>query len=442
VNEPDLTPEEKKAADERLSKMQQFLDGQKYSVDTTTRSPLSQPEVTVNNQWKPEPAPIPPAPAPEKAPLSLFNKIFIVSLIFFVISAAIALIVFYGGFNIVSTDKVDVQFIGPASIAAGDQIDFNIDIKNENTTSLVNVEMHVDFPEGTKEAQDKTKDLNHVKKVIGTVGQGSSVRTPMSAVFFGKEQTKRTVSITLHYSLASSNGSYTKEKKYDVVISSSPIAMTIAHPPQTASGQNITLDVEVTSNASIPQQNLLLTVDYPFGFEFQSANPKPSADNDIWKIPLLKPGEKKIFTITGRTEGEEGDVRTFKFNIGSADAFNEKKIATSYLTSVESLDVKRPPIATFVTLNDIAAKEITAQPGSQINAKIEVANNMPTQLVDAKVDVTFSGNAFDAGSPRVSNGGLYRLFHGIKQCFQNLVLWIQEGKLILHFFFLHFQLMF
>jgi hypothetical protein len=402
-------PEKKPIEPEHIDKLTRDIYNQDFKSETSARAPLSKPDIPVESEWKhTDGTPDINIPEPKPVTISVFKRAFIVSAIFFAVSAIVALIVFRGGFNIISANKVEMDFVGPVAIAAGEELSFDIVIKNQNTTKLINTELYIDFPDGTKKSIDLTQDLNHLKEEVGTVEARASARRTIRSALFGKAQDTKSIKVTLQYGVQSSNGVFKKEKSYDLILSSSPLTLDIRKPAEVGSGENINLEVDVVSNSSVPLTNLLLAAEYPFGFQFQSSNPAPTADNAIWHIPVLNPGEKKTFIISGRTEGQENDQQYFKFNVGAQSQINLKSIATQYLSDAQPIRIRRPQIGVNILLNDSSSKEIAANPGSQVRSRIQIVNNMNTQLADAKIDIVFGGRAFDPVSPDVP-GGLYRL---------------------------------
>jgi hypothetical protein len=101
-----------------------------------------------------------------------------------------------------------------------------------------------------------------------------------------------------------------------------------------------------------PLTNLLLQASYPFGFQFQNATPTPKFDTYLWSIPTLNPGQNKDLLFAVSFAGEEGDERVIRFSIGSVSTSSPKTIATSYLSTAESLKVRKPPLALKMTLNN------------------------------------------------------------------------------------------
>ena len=88
-----------------------------------------------------------------------------------------------------------------------------------------------------------------------------------------------------------------KEKTFDILISSSPITLSVTSFKEVNSGQEFELAVTMNSNSKDVIKNLLLKANYPFGFNFVSSDIKPISDTTVWKIGDIPPGGKKIVKI-------------------------------------------------------------------------------------------------------------------------------------------------
>lgn len=392
-----------------IKTLEQDLYSQDFKSDITSRSELTSTEVPAQKQWqhKPEPQLIVEASNTEKNPRSFIKKVLIIASIFFVICAVVTGFIFYGGLNLVSTSKVDIRFEGPVSIAAGQELVFDVVITNDNRTALVNPQLYIDFPDGTKQAAALSEDLLHTKDALEDIPSKTTSKRTVHAVLFGKQSSEKEIMVTLEYGVKASNGIFKKEKTYKVNISSTPLTMNISHPTEIGSGQDVSFSVDVVSNSNVALTNLALKADYPRGFTFKDAVPE-ALDTTVWKIPLLKPGEKKTIVINGKLEGEENDERVFRFNVGIQDELNDKAISTSFLTLSESLKIRRPPLATQLTFNNTTAQNSIVSPGQNIQGKIVLTNNMKEEIVDIEASVVFSGNAFESTSPNAADA-LYRL---------------------------------
>ncbi len=196
-----------------IDDLEQNMYSREFKTEVSPRSSLSPEKVEVETEWKHE-SPVVPVTVLEDQPVagSLVKKIFIISAIFFALSASIAAFIFYGGLNIISPNKVDISFVGPVSIAAGDELGFDIIIHNQNRTPLLNAQLYIDYPDGTKEAANLSQDLLHSKDVIGDVAANTDTKRSIRAVLFGRERSDKEIKVTLEYGVKNSNG-YLKKKK-------------------------------------------------------------------------------------------------------------------------------------------------------------------------------------------------------------------------------------
>ncbi len=345
-----------------------------------------------------------PAKAPKVVAGSFFKKILISSLIFFVLSAGLLVYMFLGGWNIISSNNVEITFFGPINIAAGDELNFEIVIDNQNRAPIESAVIHVNYPDGTKQVDDITTALTYDKFDVGAVASKETARRTSRSVLFGELNAEKGIKVAVEYKVKNSNATFRKEKTYDLKISSTPVTIKVIHPEKAISNDSVEFKAEVTSNSSAPLTNLLLKLDYPFGFTYSNATPAPNYDSNYWLIPTLNPGEKKEFSIIGQIQGEHNDERVFHFTLGAQDEADERTIATQYLTEPESIFIQRPPLAISLEINGSSTPTYVTQQGERLSGKIEIVNNLNIQIVDPVIVVDFAGALFDKTSVRVTNG--------------------------------------
>jgi len=203
------------------------------------------------------------------------TTILVAAVIFFVVSVAVSVFIFLDGSNIVSTRNVDVTISGPVSVSAGEEAAFQILIENRNNIALEFSDLLIEYPEGTVVGSPGANSLR-IRRSVGTISAGNILKEAARATFFGSEGDQKKVLVTLEYRVKGSNAIFVVEKEYSVFISSSPIRLSVKNPEEIISGQPFEIEVAVASNAAEVIQNLLLSVEYPFGFSFSDATPKTS----------------------------------------------------------------------------------------------------------------------------------------------------------------------
>jgi hypothetical protein len=335
------------------------------------------------------------------------KKVFIGSLIFFVIAVGIAAFVFLGGVNLVSSRNVDIQVAGPISIPGGQEVSLDINIINNNNVDLESASLLVEYPEGTRSPSDLSKEVTRERFPLETIKSGESHSQNIKAVFFGEKESVKKINISLEYRVENSSALFYKEKVYELSISSAPVIITPTYPKEVNSNQEMTFDIEVASNSKDKINDFLVNVEYPFGFVFSEAVPGASFSNNVWKFSNLTPGEKRKISIKGNIIGQDKEERVFRISAGTASKDDERVIAVPLTDLTESILVKKPFVGVDVFVGGKNADFVT-RGGTQVNADVVVQNNLPSRLFNATVEVAFKGGAFNGLSVVPSNNGFFQ----------------------------------
>jgi len=342
------------------------------------------------------------------------KKIFVFSILFFVIASGVATFVFWGGGNLVSSKNVDIKVVGPLSVGGGQEVSFDINIINGNNVDLNSASLLIEYPEGTRSANNLSKELNQDRFTLETIKSGESYSQNIKVVFFGEKESLKQLKISLEYRVENSSALFYKEKIHEISISSAPVIITPTYPKEVNSNQEISFNIEVASNSKDRISNFLVNIEYPFGFVFKEASPGASFGNNVWRFSDLNSGEKRTISIRGNVIGQDNEEKVFKINAGTAGENDERVIVIPFSQLTESILVKKP----FIGLNVfIEGKDgnFASHGGDQISTRLTVRNNLPSRLFDTSVEVSFRGGAFNELSV-MTNSGFF-------QSFNDTILW-------------------
>ena len=231
--------------------------------------------------------------------MRLVKKIFLISLAFFIVVAGISFFIFTGGGNVVSSENIDISIRAPVSVKGGEALPLEVVITNKSPVAIEFSDLAVTFPAGTRSADDLTKNQERFRLHLGTIEPGSERQKLIRVVLFGKENTEQDIKIALEYRTAGSNAIYVKEKDYKLLLTSSLLSLSVSLPEEVNAGQEIVLDLELTSGAEGILSNLVLEANYPSGFSFSGASPAPAFVNNIWRLGDLPPRAVRPFPISG-----------------------------------------------------------------------------------------------------------------------------------------------
>ena len=341
--------------------------------------------------------------------MSFLKKILIGSIIFCVIAVGVGAYFFFNGANLISANNINITINGQVSIPGGAPVSFDIALTNNNSVDLQSVDMAVNFPDGTTDPSDPTQVLKKYTQFIGNLNTSNTVHQTVQAIMFGEENMQKEIQVSLTYSVKGSSAIFTKVKTYDVLINSSPIIVTASSFKEITSGQEFDMKVSVKSNSSQTLKNVLLTASYPFGFVFMSSNLKPySSDNTVWKIGDIPAGGESDITIHGKLQGEDSDLKSFRFSVGAQDSTNPKNIGTEYMSLQQDITIQKPFVSLGISIDSNTTNtDFVGQFDHTHQVSISWFNNLTVPVTNAVITAHLSGNAYDKNSI-APNGGYFR----------------------------------
>ena len=301
---------------------------------------------------------------------SMIKKIFIGSIIFFIFALGFVAFTFYRGSNVISAENINLEITGPVSVKGGESFDLGVNIKNKSETEIESASLLVEYPKGAYASFDSQDELIRTRKEIGTVSLSNPVSVNIPLVLFGEENSEKEINFTLEFRFKGSGATLEKSEVYKVKISSSPINLSFSVPKETSSKQEFNTVVDVESNSNKLIKNLLLKVDYPFGFTFKGASPEPVSGENIWDMGDLSPTDKKTITIRGTIDGQEGDEKVFKTSVGTKSKDSSDSIGTLYNFDSESTVIKKPFLGIDLLLDGNTAPECISKSGKSIRTDI------------------------------------------------------------------------
>ncbi len=339
-----------------------------------------------------------------KMKLSVFNKIFIVSVIFFAVALGVTVYLFMSGGNIVSSKNVDIEIRGPVSVNGGDELSLQISVVNNNNTTLKFTDLLVEYPSGTRSADDVNKELLRFRESFGEIGSGDSINKIVKSVLFGEEGNAKDIKVTLEYRVEGSNAIFVKTKTYSINIVSSPVNVSMKVLKEVNSNQEMSLDVELSANSDSVVRGVSLIVDYPFGFEPNNASPESTYGNNVWDIGDMEPGSKKLIKITGVMRGQDNTEKIFGVKAGKQSPKNNREIGVIYSSTFESVLIKKPFLSISIDLNGNKSEEYIANSKEKIRGTLLWVNNLPTKISNAVIEIKLDGDVLNKFSVSVDNG--------------------------------------
>ncbi len=345
---------------------------------------------------------IPKDATPHKSTVTGYKRFFIFSLIFFILALAAAAYSIYRGSLTLSSKNVDVAILGNSFVAAGETLPVQVEIANSNAASLLNTKLSLDYPKGVSDGSGS--DTAHVEQQLGTIGAGQTKSQAFSVILYGQQGTSQTITATVAYNLKNSSAVFQKTTTFAVMISSSPLVLTVDGPTSIAGNQSFELRLRNTFTSESPLNNVITRVEYPNGFVFASATPAPIGGNNVWSMGDLENGTERTIVIKGKLIGQENEQKSFRIYVGTPANENDTSIATTYNSALHTVTLANPFIAAQINIagqsTDIAAVPV----GDTVNGTIAWANNSASTIASPVFKLSLEGSGIDASTIAATNG--------------------------------------
>lgn len=332
----------------------------------------------------------------------VFKKILVGAIIFFILSVIGAIFFYFYGNNIISSRNITIDINAPASVPSSDTFTYDISIQNGNNADLIDSDIVIDYPDGARSVEDNTQPLVSEKIDVGTLKKGEILKKTVSARLFGKENTTKTIKVTYEYNIANSNGHFSKDKSFDVVLRLAPVVLSIDALKEVNNNQEISLTANIISNSNNPLKNIALDVTYPFGFVYKESNLEvETGSRGQFPIGDLMPNETKKVIITGTITGQSADDKVFKFNVGTADQSAPEEVTTSLATYDHNLTIRNDFLATSVVIDNSTNGQALGYP---VRGVLSWKNTLSVPLTDVQFSMKIAGALVDQQNISVDQG--------------------------------------
>ena len=331
-----------------------------------------------------------------------FFRIFMVALLFFVGAGAYLGISWYLNSGVKASD-IDIVVNAPLTIGAGEQFNFETTIQNKNPMDITFVEIEVQLPDGTRKIENSAEELRTFNEKVDLIRVGEIIKRNYSVLLFGEESEQKEITILLTYQTNNSSQLFKKEKKFDVVLSSTPVRLSVANVTETTSGQDVKFSLEVVSNSSKILNNVLIEAKYPFGFSYRSSTLPAQEDKKTWVISTLNPKETVRFDIIGTIEGQNKDDKFFEFTAGLQDP-TSKKMQLVFTSKDTTIKIARPFLELALGIEEDNRDIIILDPDITRNAKITYKNNSDFTIRNGEISMKIEGPVIDKASVKVGSG--------------------------------------
>ncbi len=372
-------------------------------INTTIKDDW-QPKQVKDKDWKEEmEVNKTPVQQPKSATKPMATWV-ILATVFAAVSLALATVYIIGGAGVISAGRVQIDVLGPHSVAGGSVLELNVAVTNNNSRDLELADMIVRYPPGTRVPMDLATDMSVQRIPLGVIPAGQTRTGSIRAVVFGSSGERKDVIVELEYRTRGSNALHVSRGQHSILISSNTLDITIDANKESVSGQTTDMIIEVVSRAGVLLRDVVLLAEYPFGFSPDTFEPKPADGDNFWELGDMAPGDKYRIRISGKISGQSGDERVLRFNTGFRKEQSDKMVDVILADSEFVVGLEEPFLDVEMLFAGDSSDKYVAKAGEPISIEILWRNNLDVALSNVVLAASVYGEGVDPYTVSVDRG--------------------------------------
>jgi hypothetical protein len=323
------------------------------------------------------------------------KKLLIISISVAVIFLAMAGFFIWRGLTSFDADKVELEIKGAERIVSGEEVKYAVKYKNNTRLALENIKLVFHYPEDSilshQKGLDEIIDLPDL-----AVGQEEEIE--LSVRIIGLKGEEKRAWAELNYQLAGFSSRYTSQAEFVSQVISVPLILDFDLPEKLVTGQSFDFSLRYLNQAEVAFDNLQVRIEYPTGFVFQSANLQPLEEDRIWSLGKLMAGEQGKIFIQASIQGEEGEVKSFKAQLG---LFKDDQFIP-YAETAGALQISSSPLSVSQTVN--GSTDYITQAGQELTYQISYKNTTNVSIKNVVITSKLEGEVLDFASLKLGDG--------------------------------------
>lgn len=321
------------------------------------------------------------------------GKIIKFALLFFVIIAIMVGGIIFWRSRSFDNSKVSVTIFGVDRVMSGEEVNYVVRYQNNTNVTLTDLKLTFIYPADSlpSNKENLTQIGDQQATVIGleNLDAGQEGKAEFPASLTGMKDDKKEASAKLTYHAGATSSSYESAGQYTSIIFSVPIVLDLSLPDRVVNGQEVTMNLKYLNTADVSFSDLILTVNFPPGFSFNSAQPAPTQGSDTWVLPEISPREEGKITISGVLVGAQEEVKAFRASMSKKEGDTGKVISEGLASTLITLS----PLSVSLTVND--RRDYAANVSDRLSYKLIYQNNADVPIGPVFITVKFDTKAID-----------------------------------------------
>jgi hypothetical protein len=268
--------------------------------------------------------------------------------------------------------NVQVSIEAPESSPSGSEVIYKIKMENQDSASLVDLELELVYPNGVNyvSSSPKADNLSGSRFAVPDLSSGQNAVVIVKTTAQGDINDDKRLVARLHYHYSNFNSEFVKEAEHVVKLIASDVSLELTGAQESTNAQIVTYELNYSNSSDNDINNARIEVEYPEGFSFADSNPKPDLSKNIWNVATLKQGQSGKIGFQGSFKSAQpGQSQTFTAKFQALD--NQGNYYTQ-ATATFSTRISALPLVITQSLD--SGTDSIVKPGDTIRYTLKYQN--------------------------------------------------------------------
>jgi hypothetical protein len=353
-------------------------------------------------------------PQGEERPNDFMNKkpkrlkkifFFLLAILIIILGATIASFWFFGQKQSGNL-SVDLKIQAPIEVSSGNEIEYLVEIKNNESVALTKMDLLLQYPLGFEFNQATLQPVNETKNsfALPDLEAGKKYQLSVKGRLIGEVGESKVIAATLNYQPINFSSNFKLEKSTASFIKDSILGLSAGSPEQIIGTQSFDLTIKYKNNTLSPLTNVRLSLDLPEGLVIEKSTSTPITGEWYWQKEALAPGAEETVLVKAHYEQNLNNDNKLAINLGQVGVDKQFKIITDKRLS---LNVLEPAVDLKLTLNG-QENMPAVNWGEELNYKIKIKNNSKDfSIPKALLFISLNNDLIDPTTLKEDNGAVW-----------------------------------
>ena len=300
-----------------------------------------------------------------------------------------------------SEERIEVSIAGPKDVASAEETTFTIAYANNNWAGLNDATLILVYPGSFRLQAGSNIRVNGALAEIplGGIKANAQGKVPITGTFYGSKGDLVYFKATLRYTPKGVSSVFEKTTEFGVNVASSALSFEITAPLELATGQDVEYVIDYGNKSDEQFSNLRVKLEYPSGFHFVGAEPKPSEGDSVWYLGNFKARADGKIIVRGVLSGVREERKLIRGMIGF---FQGDGKFVAYAENERQTRIMASPLSISQMVNELT--DIAVNPGDTLRYVIRYKNDGNIGVRDAIITLEIDPSFLDVSRLLLQSG--------------------------------------